>query len=170
MKIRALCKAHQVMELLAFPRTIALSRKDLNSCFRTLVLPRLFDVEFLDLRRVSISSELNCFLLSMCIEAPESTTNILSSGDFVMNMGALSLVFIELIFFSSSATLLCEPNSLALRFPHVIFPRTWARKDCAHEANTFLDFKEFLDWCLMPPEIFTLCPADAFDANLPSFR
>ena len=38
-------------------------------------------VVFLDLRRVSSSSELKTFLLSMCIEASESTTNARSSGD-----------------------------------------------------------------------------------------
>ena len=36
----------------------------------------------LALRRVSISSELKSFLLSMCIDAPESNTNYLSSKDF----------------------------------------------------------------------------------------
>ena len=39
-------------------------------------------VAFLDLRRVSISFELEYLLLSMCIKAPESTSNSRSSGDF----------------------------------------------------------------------------------------
>ena len=39
------------------------------------------------LRRVSISSELKSFLLSMCIDAPESTTNSRSSGDLEVGAG-----------------------------------------------------------------------------------
>ena len=42
---------------------------------------------FLDLRRVSISSELKSFLFSMCSDAPESTTNSRSSGDFEVGAG-----------------------------------------------------------------------------------
>ena len=42
---------------------------------------------FLDLRRVTTSSELKSFLLSMCIDAPESTTNARSSGDFGVGAG-----------------------------------------------------------------------------------
>ena len=37
-------------------------------------------VGFLDLRRVTSSPELKSFLLSVCIDAPESTTNSRSSG------------------------------------------------------------------------------------------
>ena len=37
-------------------------------------------VAFLDLRRVSSSPERKSFLLSMCIDAPESITNSRSSG------------------------------------------------------------------------------------------
>ena len=44
-------------------------------------------VGLLDLRRVSISSELKSFLLSMCIDALESTTNSVSSGDFEVGVG-----------------------------------------------------------------------------------
>ena len=36
---------------------------------------------------VSISSELKTFLLSMCIEAPESITHSLSSGNFEVGAG-----------------------------------------------------------------------------------
>ena len=42
----------------------------------------------LDLRKVSISSERKSFLLSMCIEAPESTTNIRSSVFLETSTGA----------------------------------------------------------------------------------
>ena len=85
MNIRVLSKAYQAVELLAFLRVTALSRTDRDR-EHTLVPPRLFAffevptvVGFLELRKVSISSELKSFLLSMCIEAPESTTNIRSS-------------------------------------------------------------------------------------------
>ena len=44
-------------------------------------------VGFLDLQRVSISSELEPFLLSMCIDAPESTTSSRSSGLFEAGAG-----------------------------------------------------------------------------------
>ena len=42
----------------------------------------------LDLRKVSISSERKAFLLSICIEAPESTTNIRSSVFLETSTGA----------------------------------------------------------------------------------
>ena len=55
--------------------------------FSLLHLPSTTTGEVLDLRRVSISSELKTFLLSMCIEVPESTTNSRSSGDFEVGVG-----------------------------------------------------------------------------------
>ena len=69
---------------------------------RILVAPRLYalpslvastTVRFLDLRKVSNSSELNSFLLIMCIDA-ESTTNSRSSGDFEVGAG-IALVSME---------------------------------------------------------------------------
>ena len=79
-----------MIELQACPRVIALLRRDqdrgqmpvLRRLFALLhwPLPPLWRV--LDLRRVSISSALNSLLVSMCIDAPESTTNSRSSGDF----------------------------------------------------------------------------------------
>ena len=45
-------------------------------------------VGVLDLRKVSIASELKSFLLSMCIEAPESTTNIRSAVFLETSTGA----------------------------------------------------------------------------------
>ena len=87
--ILVLPRVFQAIEQQAFLRVIALSRIDLSRG-RFLVLLRLFAlhhwplttvVAFLDLRRVSISSELESFLLSMCIDAPQSTTNSRSSGD-----------------------------------------------------------------------------------------
>ena len=60
------------------------------------MLPRLFAlpplavttvVGLLDRRRVSISSELKTFLLSMCVDAQDSTTNSLSSGFFEEGAG-----------------------------------------------------------------------------------
>ena len=42
---------------------------------------------FLDLRKVSNSSELDSFLFIMCIDAPESTTYSRSSGLFEVGAG-----------------------------------------------------------------------------------
>ena len=50
-------------------------------------------VGFLDLRRVSISSGITFFLISMCIDASESTTNSRSSGILEVDASiALALV------------------------------------------------------------------------------
>ena len=50
-------------------------------------------VGVLDLRRVSISSEFKSFLLSLCIETPESITNSLSSANFEVGASvALALI------------------------------------------------------------------------------
>ena len=69
----------------AFPRVITRLRTD-SSHERTLAPPRGCALlhGFLDLFPVPISSELNSFLLIMCIDAPESesTTNSHSSGLF----------------------------------------------------------------------------------------
>ena len=67
-------------ELQASPRVFALSRRDQG---RDTVAVR----GVLDLRRVSSSSELKSFLLNMCVDAPESTTNSRSSGMFEMGAG-----------------------------------------------------------------------------------
>ena len=61
-----------------FHRVIAPSRRD-HDHERITVTTVLV---FMDFRRVSISPELQWFLLSMCIDAPESTTNSRSSGFF----------------------------------------------------------------------------------------
>ena len=83
MNIRVLRKAFQ-----AYCRVITLSRTNRDR-EHILVLPRLSALlrwrfttvtRVLDLRKVSNSSELKSLLLSMCIEAPESTTNVRSSG------------------------------------------------------------------------------------------
>ena len=56
-----------------------------------LVLPRLFCASPLVVTTVvevlSSSSELNSFLLSMCTDAQESTTNSRASGDFEVGAG-----------------------------------------------------------------------------------
>ena len=92
---RVLRRVLQVIELQACHRLFAPSRRDQDR-ERIPVLPRLFAplrwalptvVAFLDLRRVSISSELESFLLSMCIDAPESTSNSCSSRDFEVGAG-----------------------------------------------------------------------------------
>ena len=95
MNIRVLSKAYQAIELLAFLCVIALLRTDRDPEQKR-VLPRLFALpvrghyrrRVLNLRKVSISSELKSFLLSMCIEAPESTTNMRSSVFLETSTGA----------------------------------------------------------------------------------
>ena len=81
--IRGLRKVFQVIEQQAVLRVIALSRRDQDR-ERFPVHPRLFALPRwpLDLRKVSSSSGLESFFVSLCIDAPESTTNSLSSGDF----------------------------------------------------------------------------------------
>ena len=88
MNVRVLSKAyHEAIESLAFHRAIALLRTDRDH-EQKLVLTRLFALHpvavstvkgFLVLLKVSLSSELKSLLRSMCIEAPESTTNKRSS-------------------------------------------------------------------------------------------
>ena len=81
-------------ELQTCRRVFAPSRRD-QDLERKLVLPRLFALlrcryhrcGFLGIRRVSVSSELKSFLPSICIDAPESTTNSRSSGDFEVCAG-----------------------------------------------------------------------------------
>ena len=93
--IRGLRRVFQPIAQQALLRVIAPSRRDQDR-ERFLVLPRLFctsplavttTVGFLDLHRVSSSSELKSFLLCMCIDAPESTTNSRSSGIFEVGAG-----------------------------------------------------------------------------------
>ena len=104
-------------------------------------------VEFLDLPKVCSSSELKTFLLSMCIDAPESTTNSRSSVDFEANACILLASIEEKRSFVSILELVCKtvsPNPMLLcgrtflgaRCPHVIFLRILARKDCAHKVYT----------------------------------
>ena len=84
-----------MIELQACHRVFAPSRRD-QERERFLVLPRLFALPRWPLpplwgswisANLSISSELESFLLSMCIDAPESTTNSRSSGIFEVGAG-----------------------------------------------------------------------------------
>ena len=93
---------------------------------------------------LSINLSLILFLLIMCIDAPESTTNSSSSGllevtsvdipfDFTKNIKRGFVRILELVhLFRQMPRIL-----LGSRSPHVIFPRILARKDFAHEAHTF---------------------------------
>ena len=90
--ISVLRKVFQAIELQK-DRVIAQSRRGQDR-EHIPVLPRLFELigryhhcGVLYLRRVSNSSELKSFLLSMCTEAPESTTKSRSSGDFEVGAG-----------------------------------------------------------------------------------
>ena len=104
-------------------------------------------VRFLDPLRVSSSSELKSFLLSMYIEAPESTTNIRSSVFLETSAGGFYfhkriersfIIGFELVcFFSPNPTLLCGHDLLVVRFPLVFLPQTWARKGFGHEVRLF---------------------------------
>ena len=84
---------------------------------------------------MSISSELKSFLLTMCIEVPESTTNIRSS--VFWEKVALSSALNIYNFFSPNSMLLCGRTLLVVRSPQVLFPQTSARKDFAHEVHLF---------------------------------
>ena len=88
--IRALRRACLMTGRQECHRVFALSRRS-QARERKCVLPRLFALLhwpspplwcFLDLRRVSCSPEIKSFLLSMRIDAPESTTHSRSSGFF----------------------------------------------------------------------------------------
>ena len=87
------------MELQACHRVFAPSRRDqdrermpVHPLFSLPPLAVTTVVKVLDLRRLSISSEHKTFLLSMRIDAPESTTNSLSSGIFEVGAG-IALAF-----------------------------------------------------------------------------
>ena len=76
-----------LFEMLAYPRKSELSNKSksltytvASSSVRTSPLAVRTVVGFLDTRTVSSSAKFTSFLLSMCIETSESTTNYLSSG------------------------------------------------------------------------------------------
>ena len=120
--IRVLRTVFQAIELQAYLREICTvtkrSRSWTKTCASSFVctspLAVTTTVGFLDLQRVSSSSEPSSLLLSMFIEAPESTTNSRSSGDF-WNMRRCSKFSrrvkrsfvrkLELVIFSPNATL-----------------------------------------------------------------
>ena len=83
--IRVLRRAFQVTEMQAYHRVFAPSRRDQDR-ERILVLPRLLALPQWPLPPLWCSwisaSELKSFLLNMCIDAPESTTNSRSSRNF----------------------------------------------------------------------------------------
>ena len=91
---RGLRRVFQAVEQQAFLREIALVTKRSRSWTKTCAssfkcispLALTTTVGCLDLRNVSSSSEL-IFMLSMCTDAPESTTNSRSSGDFKVGAG-----------------------------------------------------------------------------------
>ena len=126
---------------------------------------------FLDFRIVSISSELNSLFLSMCIDAPESTTNSRSSGNLEVDAGAgfnrrvkrslisnFELVDIFRKVYSVGASFLVQT-----KFRLVSLPQIWERTDFAREVRTFLNgasrwtlsFPIFL-WCHVPLESLTV--------------
>ena len=87
MNFRVVSKVCEAMESLAFHRVIALLRTDPDH-EQKLLLPRLLALlpvavsclwSFLDFLKVFIVSELNPPCSALCIEAPESRTNIRSS-------------------------------------------------------------------------------------------
>ena len=85
--IRVPRKAFRAIKLLAYPRGLSLSRiyptlwqTVASSCVCTSPMAVTTIVGLHDFVKVSISSEFKSFLLIMCIDAPESTTNSRSSG------------------------------------------------------------------------------------------
>ena len=87
MSIRVHRKAFLAIKLLAYPRGLSLSRiypilwqTVGSSCVCTSLLAGMTVVGLLDVVKVTNSVEFKSFLLIMCIDAPESTTNSLSSG------------------------------------------------------------------------------------------
>ena len=120
----------------------------------------------------------------MCIEAPESSTNIRSSVFQRFSTGAFfshrrikrSFVLgLELKYFlSPNSMLLCGRTLLVVRSFSL---QTSARKDFAHEVHLFgyqLEMAFFLSriWISYPvrPEDFVVCPAEAFNLVWPAFR
>ena len=126
MNVRVLRKVFQTIELQAYPRVLAQSRRGQDR-EHTLVPPGLFPLQrlpspprwrFLDLRRVSVSSELKSLLLRMCIEVPESITNFLSSCNFEVGASiALASTGAERITLMRLA-LLSDPSRWTLSSPN----------------------------------------------------
>ena len=86
-------------------------------------------VGFVDILMVSISAELRSFLLTICILAPESTTNYLSSGSFVDATGSTH----------SSAG---EWNIALLLFFELVY--VFGRVPCLASGASLLSFSLFL--------------------------
>ena len=125
-----------------------------RSCVCTSPLAVMTVVGLLDVVKVSISASLKSFLLIMCIDAPESTTNSRSSvlrvdaGRHLFSEGekniALSCSFnfhtLLASFHAASAGTLLLPLCLLLR-PILKFWRIWValmRITCAHHSKRWM--------------------------------
>ena len=118
----------------------------------------------------------------MCIEAPESITNSLSSGNFAVGAGVArtlweSKTWLLSAFLSLQSVFRQVPRDFAgascLLWGDFSSPQTWARKDYAHEAHAlkwslWMDhfFTEFLNIANVLLEKFTAWS----DPNFPAFR
>ena len=91
---------------------------------------------FLVLRRVSSSSELKSSLLSMCIDALESTTNSRSSGFFFFFEEGAGITDASVGECLSNPMLLCGRIVLVAKFPEVSCPQILAHTDCVLEVHT----------------------------------
>ena len=94
---------------------------------------------FFDLVRVSIVSELKSPCSALCIEAPESITNMRSSVSLALSQENKTWLSssLSLHIFSPKSTLLCWYSLFVVRFLQVVVPQKLARKDFAHEVHFF---------------------------------
>ena len=117
MSIHVHRKAFPAIELLAYPRGVSSSRiyppltqTAASSFVCTSPLAVITVIGLLDVVTVSHSAEFKTFLLIMCIDAPESTTNSLSSrltvggeGRHQFSEGEKNVVFLFLLQFQETS-------------------------------------------------------------------
>ena len=153
MSIRVHRKAFLAIELLAYPRGLSLSRffpilwrnTVASSCVCTSPLAVITVVGLLDVVTVSNSAEFKSFLLIMCIDAPESTTNSLSSGlrgdgagRHLFSEGEKNAVFVSPLIFGflwPTSTLFRGHIALAILSLPETDPQILGRWGCADEVH-----------------------------------
>ena len=117
-----------------------------SSCVCTSPLAVMTIVGLHDFVKISILALLKSFLLIMCIDSPESTTNSLSSGLIVDGEGRhqvsegeknVVLCFFSFIFlhFWPASTLLHWHFALATLSPSETDPQIWVHWGCADEDH-----------------------------------
>ena len=84
---------------------------------------------------------------------------------------------LNLHIFSPNSTLRCWYSLLVVRFPQVVVPQNWVRKDFDHEVHLKgqclqIALFSFPNWILyqVHPENFMVCPAEAFNPIFFNFQ